>query len=145
MDKIYTCWKISNWFYCNHMRPIAALGRFIIRVVFSADIPYNLTIGKGSKFPHCALGSLFHPDTIIGENCIILHGVTVGGREGHNGLPVIGNNVRIGAHAMILGNIKIGDNAIIGASSVVLNDVQPNTIVAGNPAREIRKKLTTKV
>ncbi len=138
MDKIYTCWKISNWFYRNKMRPIAALGRFVIRVVFSADIPYNLTIGKGTHFPHCALGSLFHPDTVIGNNCHILHGVTCGGRGGHNGLPVIGNNVWIGAHAIILGDVKIGNNAIIGAGAVVLSDVDANAVVAGNPAKFIK-------
>ncbi|MBD5321760.1 MAG: serine acetyltransferase [Bacteroides sp.] len=138
MDKIFGCWKVSNWFYRHKMRPIGALGRFIMRVVFSADVPYNLTIGKGTRFPHCALGSLFHPAVVIGENCVILHGVTVGGRSGRHGLPVIGNNVWIGAHAIILGNVKIGDNAIIGAGSVVLHDVEANAVVAGNPARFIK-------
>lgn len=139
MDKIYSCWKISNWFYRHHLKPIAALGRFIIRVMFSADVPYNLTIGEGTKFPHCALGSLFHPASIIGKNCVILHGVTLGGRGGHNGLPVIGNNVWIGANAIILGNVKVGDHAIIGAGSVVLKDVEPYSVVAGNPAKFIKQ------
>ena len=138
MDKIYTCWKISNWFYRYHMKPVAALGRFVIRVIFSADVPYNLTIGEGTRFPHCALGSLFHPDAVIGKNCKILHGVTLGGRGGNNGLPIIGNNVWIGAHSIIIGNVKIGDNAIIGAGSVVIKDVAPNTVVAGNPAKFIK-------
>ena len=139
MDKIYTCWKISNWFYRHKLQPVAALGRFIMRVVFSADIPYNLTIGKGTKFPHCALGSLFHPNTVIGKNCMILHGVTVGGKGGCKSLPIIGNGVWIGAHAIILGDVRIGDNAIIGAGSVVLKDVQANTVVTGNPAQYIKQ------
>lgn len=139
MDKIFFCWKASNWFFRHHMKPIAALGRFLIRVIFSADIPYNLTIGKGTRFPHCALGSLFHPSSIIGENCIILHGVTIGGKEGRNGLPKVGNNVKIGAHSIILGNITIGDHSIIGAGSVVIKDVEPYSIVAGNPAKLIRR------
>lgn len=138
MDKIYACWKVSNWFYRHHLKPLAALGRFVIRVVFSADVPYNLTIGKGTRFPHCALGALFHPASVIGENCKILHGVTLGGRGGHNGLPVIGNNVWIGAHAIVLGDVKVGDNAVIGAGAVVLKDVAPNTVVAGNPAKFIK-------
>lgn len=122
------------------MRAIGSFGRLMIRVLFSADIPYNLTIGKGTRFPHCALGSLFHPSTIIGSNCVILHGVTCGGRAGHSGLPVIGNNVKIGAHAIIIGNISIGDNAVIGAGSVVVKDVPANAIVAGNPAKLLRIK-----
>lgn len=138
MDKIYVCWKISNWLYRHRLRPLAACGRFIIRVIFSADVPYNLRISKGTKFPHCALGSLFHPSSIIGDNCVILHGVTVGGRGGYPGLPIIGNNVWIGTHAQILGNVKVGDNAIIGAGAIVLKDVEPNAVVAGNPAKFIK-------
>ena len=49
----------------------------------------------------------------------------------------IGNNVFIGAHSIILPNVNIGDNCIIGANSVVSKDVKPNTVVAGNPAKEI--------
>lgn len=122
------------------MKPLAALGRFVIRVVFSADVPYNLTIGRGTRFPHCALGSLFHPACVIGENCVILHGVTMGGRSGRPGLPIIGNNVWIGAHALLLGDIKVGDNSIIGAGSVVVKDVPPNAVVAGNPAKVMKMR-----
>lgn len=53
--------------------------------------------------------------------------------------PTIGNNVIIGANATIIGGISIGDNSIIGAGAVVVKDVQQNTIVAGNPAKIIRK------
>ena len=54
---------------------------------------------------------------------------------------VIGNDVWIGNRAMVLQGIKIGDGAVIGAGSVVTKDVAPYTIVAGNPAREIRKRF----
>ncbi len=145
MDKIYLCWYIGNWFYRKKILLLAKLCRLIVRIIFSADIPYNLTIGKGSRFPHCALGSLFHPATIIGKKCCILHGVTCGGRAGHNGLPVIGDNVWIGAHAILLGDITIGNGAIIGAGSVVLHDVEPYTVVAGNPARLIKRIDTTNI
>ncbi|MDE5759101.1 MAG: hypothetical protein K2H85_10895, partial [Allobaculum sp.] len=101
MDKVYACWKVSNWCYLHHMTLLAAFVRLFIRIIFSADVPYSLTIGKGTKFPHCALGALFHPDSVIGENCCILHGVTLGGKKGINGLPIVGNNVFIGAHAII--------------------------------------------
>lgn len=138
MDIIYCSWKISNWFWRHHLTPLAFIGRGIIRVIFSADIPYKMEIGKGTKFPHCALGSLFHPETKIGENCKILHGVTCGGKGGNDKLPIIGNNVWIGTHAVILGDVKIGNNAIIGAGAVVVKDVPPNTVVGGNPAKIIK-------
>lgn len=138
IDKIYSCYKIERWFFQHKMKPLAVLGRAFIRLVFSADIPYKAKIGKGTKFPHDALGIVMHPDTVIGENCKILHGTTFGGRSGHPQVPHVGNNVVIGAHAQIIGNITIGDNCIIGAGSVVVKDTPPCTVVVGNPAKVIK-------
>ena len=138
MDKIYFFYSIERWFYLHYLTIIAILVRAFIRIVFSADIPYKMKIGKGTKMPHDALGSLFHPDVVIGNNCVILHGVTMGGRSGHEALPVIKDKVWIGAHAIILGPITIGENSIIGAGSVVVKDVPANSVVAGNPAKVIK-------
>lgn len=139
IDKLWAMWKVNNWLYRHHLSILAQLGRFLIRVICSADIPPQMIIGKGTKFPHMALGSLFHPKVIIGNNCVILHGVTIGEKAGHDGLPQIGNNCWIGTHAVILGDITIGDNSIIGASSVVVKDIPDNCVVAGNPAKIIRQ------
>lgn len=137
---IYKLYKIENFFYRYKLTIIAILIRIIIRVLFSCDIPYKTKIGKGTIFPHLGLSVLIHPNVQIGENCKILQGVSIGGRAGHEKVPVIGNNVLIGAHALILGSITIGDNAIIGAGAVVIHDVPANTTVVGNPAKEIEKK-----
>lgn len=61
-----------------------------------------------------------------------------------NGDINIGNDVQIGQDAIILSGIKIGDGAVIGAGSVVAKDVPPYSIVAGNPAKEIRKRFDQK-
>lgn len=137
-DKIYLLYSLERWCYLHHLALLSMFVRATIRIIFSCDIPYKMSIGKGTRFPHDALGNVFHPAVVIGQNCKILHGVTIGGRAGHDGFPIIGDNVVIGVHAQILGNVKIGDNSIVGAGSVVLKDVPPNCIVVGNPARILR-------
>lgn len=76
----------------------------------------------------------------IGRNFTVRQCTTIGNKkDGRNDLvPVIGDNVTLGANVVIIGDIKIGNNVIIGAGSVVLHDVPDNSIVAGNPARVIR-------
>ncbi len=139
-DKIYNLWKVENWLWRKHLTPLALLIRAFIRVVFSADIPYKLKVGEGTRFPHDALGSLIHQDAVIGRECRILHGITVGGKGG-SGLPIIKDKVWIGPHSILLGDIVIGEGSIVGAGSVVVKDVPPYSVVAGNPAKVI-KQLT---
>lgn len=62
----------------------------------------------------------------------------MGGRAGHKGLPIIGDNVVIGTHAQIVGNVKIGNNSIVGAGAIVTHDVPDNVVVVGNPAKILR-------
>lgn len=138
MDKIYFFYSLEKWCYNHYLTPLAIFIRALIRIMFSADIPYKLTIGKGTKMPHDALGSVFHPDVKIGRNCIIRQGVTIGGRSGHTQLPVLEDNVDVGAHAQILGPVTLGHNSVIGAGAIVVKDVPPYAVVVGNPARVIK-------
>ena len=93
-------------------------------------------------FPH-PVGICICPEAQIGKKCHIFQNVTIGmgkyNPEYNTSAPIIGDKVVIWANATVVGGIKIGDNAVIGANSVVIRDVEPNTVVAGNPAREIRK------
>lgn len=135
---VYKFYKLENFLYKIKLIPLAVLVRAFMRIIFSCDIPYKVQIGKDVSFPHMALGVVLHPNVKIGDNCKILQGVTIGGRSGYEDVPVIGNNVLVGANAVIMGPIKIGDNAVIGAGSVVLKDVEENEVVAGVPAKRIR-------
>jgi serine O-acetyltransferase len=102
------------------------------------DIHPAAIIGKGIMFDH-ATGIVIGETAKIGDNCSLLHGVTLGGTGNEKGdrHPKIGRGVMIGAGAKILGNIKVGDCARVAAGSVVLTDVASRRTVAGVPAREI--------
>lgn len=138
MDKIYFLYNIERKLYINNLEPLAFFVRAFIRIFFAGDIPYKCKIGQGTTFPHDALGVVLHPDVVIGNNCKILHNVTIGGRSGFVKLPRIGNNVLVGTGVCILGDVSIGDNSIIGAGSVVLNNVPTNSVVVGVPGKIIK-------
>ena len=109
-----------------------------LRVVFSCDLPAQVIIGKNCRFAHNALGVVIHPEAVIGDNCKIGQNVTIGGRSGLTVLPVIEDNVEIGANALILGPVTIGKGSIIGAGTIVLKDVPPYSVVVGNPGKVIK-------
>ena len=106
--------------------------------VFQVDINPAARIGKGIMLDH-ATGFVVGETAVIGDDCSILQGVTLGGtgKADQDRHPKIGNGVLIGAHAVVLGNIKVGDCARIGAGSVVVKEVPPRVTVAGVPARII--------
>ncbi|MEO6395874.1 MAG: serine O-acetyltransferase [Devosia sp.] len=106
--------------------------------VFQVDINPNARIGKGMMLDH-ATGFVVGETAVIGDNCSILQGVTLGGtgKADEDRHPKIGDGVLIGAHAVVLGNIKIGHCARIGAGSVVVKDVAPRVTVVGVPARPV--------
>lgn len=85
---------------------------------------------------------MIHARTVIGRNCVIGANVTIGGKSGWWEVPVIGDNVEISAGSRIIGPVRIGDNVVIGANTVVVKDVPSNCVVAGIPARIIRKNLS---
>ncbi len=95
-------------------------------------------IGKGLRIYHFGC-IIINSGVVIGDNCTIRHEVTIGNRKELYDLPIIGNNVNIGAGAKILGNIRIGNNVNIGANSVVITDIPDNSNAAGVPAKILKK------
>lgn len=122
-------------------RKLAMLIKFRNRIVYACDIGVTAHIAESCTFYHCGLGVVIGNSAVIGENCDIYQNVTIGAREtidGEHPNPRIGNNVMIGAGAILLGDITIGDGAVIGAGAVVLRSVPEKAVVAGNPAKIIR-------
>ncbi len=95
-----------------------------LKVKYGFDISYRTQIGKGFYMGHFG-NIVIHGDTIIGENCNISQGMTIGiSNYGEKkGVPTIGSHVFIGPNAGIFGNITIGNNVTIGANAVVTENV----------------------
>lgn len=113
-------------------RLLSHLGRFLTGI----EIHPAAKIGNGFFIDH-GMGVVIGETSVIGDNCMIYHGVTLGGfsRKKEKRHPTIGNNVIIGAGAKVLGPVTVGNNCKIGSGSVVLEDMPPNSTVIGVPGR----------
>lgn len=147
--KEQSIWAIAvyRWGAMLHAKPTGRLKRIefqlywlvfrFVETLTGISLPHNAKIGPGLRIHH--FGGIFvNPQTVIGANCTLRQGVTLGNRHENGGAPNVGNNVDFGAYAQVLGSVRIGDNAKIGAMSVVLDDVPAHCTVVGNPARVVR-------
>jgi len=138
---VYKWYKIERWLYIHHVPILPQLIKGSIRVLWGGVIPYQASIGEGTVIGYQGLGVVIHKQSQIGKNCVIRQHVTLGGGGGPSGgLPVLGDNVNVGANAIILGNVHIGNNVTIGAGAVVLNDIPDNAVAVGVPAKVIKYK-----
>ncbi len=110
-------------------------------VRYNFEISPKCTIGKGLRLPHYAGGIVIHPNAVIGKNCEIMQGVTIGNNimKSREDVAVVGDNVILASGCKIIGNVIIGDNVIVGANGVVSKSVESNVIVGGVPAKVIRE------
>ena len=126
--------------FCFLARALSQFGKFITGI----EIHPGATIGGGLFIDHGS-GVVIGETAVIGNNCTLYHGVTLGGTGKEKGVrrhPVIGDNVLVGAGAKILGAIRVGNNSLIGANAVLLCDVPDGATVVGVPGRVVRVKGT---
>lgn len=125
----YTLCPLARW----------VLARLKFRLGIS--IPPDTDIGPGFYIGHFG-GIVVNGQCVIGRNCNISHGVTLGSanRGPRKGCPVIGDNVYLGPGSKIIGSVRVGDNAAVGANCVVTRDVPENAVVGGAPARVLSWK-----
>jgi serine O-acetyltransferase len=106
----------------------------IVETLTGISLSLEARIGPGLRIYH--FGNIFiHSQTVIGRNCTLRQGVTIGNRVPDGPAPVIEDDVDFGAYAQVLGNVRIGSGAKIGAMTVVLCDVPAGTTAVGVPAR----------
>jgi glycosyltransferase involved in cell wall biosynthesis/serine acetyltransferase len=136
-----TYYRVARWLY---VRGVPILPRIIDRLsvlVFHCYLPHTISIGKGFELGYWGIGVVVHPQVRMGRNVFIAQGVTVGGRSQCPGVPRIEDNVYIGAGAKVLGDVVVGEGSVVGANAVVIHSVPPRTIVAGVPARIVRRNI----
>jgi serine O-acetyltransferase len=133
-------YRVGHWLWKSGGTDLAYFVQMRVSEVFGVDIHPAARIGKGIMIDH-AHSIVIGETAVVGDNVSMLHSVTLGGtgKEDGDRHPKIGDGVLIGAGAKVLGNITVGRCSRIAAGSVVLEDVPPNSTVAGVPARVVGK------
>ena len=131
--------RIAHFFYERNCFFIARLISQWSRFWTGIEIHPGAKIGRRFVIDH-GMGIVIGETAEVGDDCLIYHGVTLGGTGKDRGKrhPTLGNNVLVGNGARILGPFKVGDNARIAAGSVVLSEVPPDSTAVGVPAQIVR-------
>lgn len=132
-------YRISHILYKNELYTLARLVSQAARFFTGIEIHPGAKIGKRLFIDH-GMGVVIGETAIIGNDCLIYQGATLGGTGKDKGLrrhPKLGDNVMIGAGSKVLGGFTVGDNAKVAANAVVLKDVPANYTAVGVPAKMI--------
>lgn len=129
---------VEHWLWNHGLRSLARISSQFTRFMTGVEIHPAARIGRRFFIDH-AMGVIIGETTIIGDDCTLYQGVTLGGTGKETGKrhPTLGNNVLVGVGASVLGNITIGDNAKVGGGAVVVSDVPPNSTAVGIPGRVV--------
>lgn len=131
--------RIAHFLYCHHLKFLARVVSQWGRHWTGIEIHPGAKIGRRLVIDH-GMGIVIGETAEVGDDCLIYHGVTLGGTGKDQGKrhPTIGNNVLISTGAKVLGPFKVGDNARIAANAVVLGEVPENATAVGIPAQIVR-------
>lgn len=124
--------RVAHALYQMRLFFLARLMAEISRLLTGIEIHPGATIGRRLVIDH-GMGVVIGETAVIGDDCIIFHGVTLGGLKFDpvKRHPTVGNKVMIGTGAKVLGPITVGDGALIAANAVVTKDVPPGTTMVG--------------
>ncbi len=133
-------YRLAHWLYTRKHYFLARWVSQRAKFRTGVEIHPAAQIGKGLCIDH-GTGIVIGETAVIGDNCLIYQGVTLGGTGKDTGKrhPTLGNNVMVGSGAKILGPFTIGDHSKIAANAVVLDPIPPHSTAVGVPARVIRQ------
>ena len=131
---------VEHWLWSHGLKSLARISSQFTRFMTGVEIHPGAQIGRRFFIDH-AMGVIIGETTIIGDDCTLYQGVTLGGTGNETGKrhPTLGNNVIVGVGAAVLGNITVGDNSKIGGGAVAVKDVPPNCTVIGIPGRIVKR------
>ncbi|RSX55896.1 serine O-acetyltransferase [Bifidobacterium dolichotidis] len=132
--------RVSNWFWTHHMHFIARLNSQIARHITGIEIHPGATIGRRFVMDH-GMGIVIGETTVVGDDCMIYHGVTLGGTGKERTAkrhPTLEDHVLVGCGASVLGPITVHSHSRVASGAVLLHDVPEYTTVAGIPAKPVR-------
>lgn len=127
--------RLTHWLWTHGARMLARIVSQLARFLTGIEIHPGATIGRRFFIDH-GMGVVIGETAEIGDDVMLYHGVTLGGKGGGHGKrhPTIGDGVTVGAGAKVLGAITIGEHSVIGANAVVVNDAPANSLLVGVPA-----------
>ena len=135
---LHAVWAYRVWhaLWRRGFRFVARTGSQITRWLTGIEIHPGATIGRRFFIDH-GMGVVVGETAEVGDDVMLYHGVTLGGRQREGGKrhPTIGDGVAIGAGAKVLGPITIGAGSAIGANAVVTKDAPPDSVLVGVPAK----------
>ena len=133
--------RLAHRLWNRGWRYTARFLAYLVRLTTNIDIHPGAQIGRRFFIDHGA-GVVIGETAVVGDDCTLYHGVTLGGTSWNKGRrhPSLGNGVLVGAGAKILGAISLGDGARVGANSVVVQDVPAGRTVVGIPGRIVRER-----
>ena len=131
--------RIAHFFYRNNLKFVARIVSQWSRFWTGIEIHPGAKIGRRLVIDH-GMGIVIGETAEIGDDCLLYHGVTLGGTGKDSGKrhPTLGNNVMVSTGAKVLGPFKVGDNSRIAANAVVLQEVPDNATAVGIPAQIVR-------
>lgn len=132
-------YRIAHWFHIRGMKTIARMISQRARNRTGIEIHPGATIGKGLFIDH-GMGVVIGETAVVGNNCLLYQGVTLGGTGKDKGKrhPTLGDNVLVGSGAKVLGPFTVGNNVKIAANAVVLSAIPDNSTAVGVPARVVK-------
>ena len=142
-----TVYRFGRWRYGVRpplLRKLCSLAYKVlykgVQIVTGIELPCEVIVGRGFVIDHFG-GIVISGFAKFGDHCRIRNGVVVGlSRTDEPCAPVIGHHVDIGAGAKVLGPIRIGNNVLIGANAVVVCDVPDDSVAVGVPAVVKRRR-----